>query len=75
MLSLYAAVSSVQRQQDIVAACDVVSAILAVEHRAVQPHLADIWQLLWTAAQGDCLSLCMTRTLIETEISCCGTEA
>ena len=44
--------SSEQRQRELVAVCGVLSAILAVEHRAVQPHLAHIWQLLWLAAQG-----------------------
>ena len=44
--------SSEQRQRELVAVCGALSAILAVEHRAVQPHLAHIWQLLWLAAQG-----------------------
>ena len=44
--------SSEQRQRELVAVCGILSAILAVEHRAVQPHLAHIWQLLWLAAQG-----------------------
>ncbi|KAL0041979.1 hypothetical protein WJX79_010815 [Trebouxia sp. C0005] len=43
--------STEQRQRELVAVCGVLSAILAVEHRAVQPHLAHIWQLLWLAAQ------------------------
>lgn len=41
------------QQQELVAACNVLSAILSVEHRAVQPHLADIWRLLWLAARGN----------------------
>lgn len=40
------------QQQELVAACNILSAILSVEHRAVQPHLADIWRLLWLAARG-----------------------
>ena len=44
--------SAQNRQHELVAVCDVLSAILAVEHRAVQPHLSDIWQLLWLAAEG-----------------------
>ena len=49
-----------RRQRELVAVCDVLSALLAVEHRAVQPHLNDIWQLLWLAAQGSnpCVQLC-----------------
>ncbi|KAL0022263.1 hypothetical protein WJX77_011953 [Trebouxia sp. C0004] len=43
--------SSEHRQCELVAVCGVLSAILAVEHRAVQPHLAHIWHLLWLAAQ------------------------
>lgn len=43
-------------EQDLIAVCDVLSAILAVEHRSVQPHLADIWQLLWQAAAGEQLT-------------------
>lgn len=55
------------QQQELVAVCNILSAILSVEHRAVQPHLADIWQLLWLAARGwnqhlttnSSVSLCM----------------
>ena len=40
---------------EVTAICDVLSALLAVEHRAVQPHLSHIWQLLWLVAQGTAL--------------------
>lgn len=41
------------QQEELVAVCNILSAILSVEHRAVQPHLAHIWQLLWLAARGE----------------------
>ncbi len=58
--------SSQQRQRELVAVCGVLSAILAVEHRAVQPHLAHIWQLLWLAAQGKHPHLQKAAILVKT---------
>ena len=40
------------QQQELTAICNILSAVLAVEHRAIQPHLIQIWQLLWVAAKG-----------------------
>lgn len=47
------------KQEGANAVCDVLSAVLRVEHRAVQPHLADIWHLLWQAAAGQQSRLCI----------------
>ena len=58
-----AADSDEERQQDLAAVCDVVSAILAVEHRSVQPHLTDIWQMLWLAAEGALPALALLHCL------------
>lgn len=58
--------STEQRQRELVAVCGVLSAILAVEHRAVQPHLAHIWQLLWLAAQGEQPHLQKAAVLVKT---------
>lgn len=58
--------SSEKRQRELVAVCGVLSAILAVEHRAVQPHLAHIWHLLWLAAQGKHPHLQSSAVLVKT---------
>ncbi len=58
--------SSEERQRELVGVCGVLSAILAVEHRAVQPHLAHIWQLLWLAAQGKHPHLQTAAVLVKT---------
>ena len=50
------------KQHNLIAVCDVLSSILTVEHKAVQPHLLNIWQLLWQAAAGQQLSyVCMLQ--------------
>ena len=35
------------------APAQLLSALLDLDHRAVQPHLQKLWQLLWTAASQD----------------------
>ena len=39
--------------QQAVAPAQLLSALLDLDHRAVQPHLQRLWQLLWTAASQD----------------------
>lgn len=57
-------------QEGVNAVCDVLSAVLRVEHRAVQPHLADIWRLLWQAAAGQQSCSCIVLHPIGTGSHC-----
>lgn len=39
--------------QQAVAPAQLLSSLLDLDHRAVQPHLQKLWQLVWTAASQD----------------------